>query len=70
MYLGRGERPFGMVLRRGVTNKDLRTDNIEPENGRTVLPTTGQAPSEIVERKANNGNRRKGLSMAPQRLSP
>ena len=47
LYLGR-------VHMRGDTNKDLNNQNVESENGQTVLATTGKVPSKVVARKADD----------------
>ena len=48
-----------MVRRRGITNKDLPTQNVEPENVRTVLATTGHVPPGAVARTVGDEDRRK-----------
>ena len=65
-----------MVHRKGATNKDSLAQNVESENGRTVLATIGGAPSKVVARNADDeyrhiDRRHEGndLSSAPQRLS-
>ena len=52
--------PFGMVHRKGATNKDSLTQNVESENGRTVLATIRGVPSKVVARNSDDEYRDPG----------